>query len=551
LKNKALRFIIDTSKKEGFRLVAVTVLNALIAFLGVYFALVMRNVINSAVAREAEAVGKWAIVLIAVIVSEIVLFVLSRMFAAQMTARLEIAFRESVFSKLLRKEYSEVTRLHSGEIQNRLFNDVSVVSENVSTLLPQFLALVTRLIAALIAVYVVDALFATVILVAGLLLFVFAALFKGVMKKTHKDVQAAGGEVRAHSQEAVENLLVIKAFGMEEKIEDTEKHLHKKHYKKKMIRAFFSVGASAGFSTLVNAGYVYAILWGGFKILSGDVGFGYGDFVAIMQLIGQIQAPFASLSGSLSKYYSILASAERLLELCEMAEDSGERVDTATLYEKMDAIRLSDVSFAYGETHVLENADAEIEKGRLTLISGISGIGKSTLIKLLMGVIRPDGGEACAVSSLGSTPLSSATRGLFAYVPQGNLLMSGTIAENLRLAKEDATDEEIKAALRVACAGFVEELPHGIETKLGERGSGLSEGQVQRLAIARAVLFGAPVFLLDEATSALDEETEKKVLENIMKLPGKTCVCISHRSAARAVCDKEIYLENGKICERK
>lgn len=551
MKNNALRFVINTSKKEALRLIAVTVLNALGAFLGVYLALIMRNVINSAVEGNGAEVKLWAITLVAVVVAEIIMFIISRILATQMSARLEIAFRESVFSKLLRKEYSALSAFHSGEVQNRLFNDVTVVSENVATLLPQFISLITRLIAALVAVYVVDAFFASVILVAGVVLFVLARLFKNVLKKTHKDVQAAGGEVRAHAQESVENLLVIKAFGMEEKIEETERGLHKKHYKKKMVRAFFSVGASAGFSTLINLGYVYAILWGAYKILSGDGGFGYGDFVAIMQLIGQIQTPFASLSGSLSKYYSIIASAERLLELSDLPDDIEKRADTAAIYEKMTSIALSDVSFSYGDAYVLKNADIEIEKGKLTLVSGISGIGKSTMIKLLMGVIKPDSGEACAVMGDEREVLSSATRALFAYVPQGNLLMSGTIAENLRLAKENATDEEIKVALKIACADFVEELPSGIDTRLGERGSGLSEGQVQRLAIARAVLFDAPIFLLDEATSALDEETERRVLENIMELEGKTCVCISHRSAAREVCDKEIYIENGKICERK
>ena len=551
MKNKALGFIINTSKKEGFRLIAVTMLNAVGAFLGVYLALVMRNVINVAVAGDAVEVRKWAICLVAVVLVEILFFILSRILSTQMTARLEIAFRETAFSKLLRKEYSAVSRFHSGEVQNRLFNDVNVISENVSTLLPQFIALCTRLVAALVAVYVVDAIFASIILAAGVALFVLARLFKNVLKKTHKDVQAAGGEVRAHTQESVENLLVIKAFGMEEKIEDAEEALHKNHYKKKMVRAFFSVGASAGFSALINLGYVYAILWGAYKILSGDSGFGYGDFVAIMQLIGQIQTPFAGLSGSLSKYYSIIASAERLLELCDLPDDFCECADTASVYENMKAIALSDVSFSYGDTYVLENAETTIEKGKLTLVSGISGIGKSTMIKLLMGVIKPESGEAYAVTECGKTPLTSSTRALFAYVPQGNLLMSGTIAENLRLAKEDATEREMLAALRVASADFIEELPSGLDTRLGERGSGLSEGQVQRLAIARAVLFGAPIFLLDEATSALDEATERCVLENIMALPGKTCVCISHRSAAREVCDKEIYIDNGKICERK
>ena len=550
MKDKTLNFIIKTSKKEGWRLLFVTLLNAVNAFLGVYFALVMRNVINAAVGGDASLVKKWSIIIIAVVVSEILILIISRYLTAQMTARLEIAFRETVFSKYLKKEYSAITSFHSGEIQNRLFNDIKIVSDNLATLLPQFIALVTRLIAALVAVYLVDAVFATVILIAGLVMFIIARLLKNVLKKTHKDVQAAGGKVRAHTQESVENLLVIKAFGMEERMEERERELHNQHYKKQMLRAFFSVSATAAFSSLLQFGYVYAVIWGAAKILTSAGGFGYGDFVAIMQLIGRIQSPFAHLSGSLSKYYSIIASAERLLELCELPDDICDEPAKADLYEKMSAIKISDVSFSYGDAYVLENASAEIEKGKLTLIAGISGIGKSTVIKLLMGVLKPESGEVF-VQEEGKTGLSAATRHLFAYVPQGNLLMSGTIAENMRLAKADATEEEMEKALKVACADFVFELENGFETRLGERGIGLSEGQVQRLAIARAVLCDAPIFLLDEATSALDEPTEQKVLENIMALSDKTCVCISHRSAARDVCDKEIYLDRGKICERK
>lgn len=548
--NKAIRFIIQTSKKELFRLILVAEMSALHAFLTVYFALVMRNVINNAVDGDFAKVKFWGIILISVAVAELILNYFTRVVSAQMSAHMEIAFRETVFRKIIRKEYSEISRFHSGELQNRLFNDVNVISGDVSTLLPQFLALVTRLVAAFCAVYIVDPTFAVVLLLGGACLFVFARMFRGLMKRTHKDMQAAAGEVRAQSQEAVENLLVIKAFGMEAAMEEEQHKKHRKYYKKKMFRANLSAGASSGFGGIMKAGYLYAVLWGASQILNPQSGFGYGDFVAIMQLINQIQTPFANLSGSLSKYYAMIASAERLLEITELAEESAEQKDAGMIYENLRAIKLSDVSFSYGRTLVLENADAEIEKGALTVIAGISGIGKSTLIKLLMGVIKPNSGKIYIEGNVDGE-LDSSTRGLFAYVPQGNLLMSGTIAQNMRLAKKDATKEEIEEALRVACADFVFDLPEGIETYLGERGSGLSEGQVQRLAIARAVLFGAPIFLLDEATSALDEPTERRVLENIMSLSGKTCVCISHRSAAKEVCDKEIYIKNGKILEGK
>lgn len=549
LKNKnALRFLAQTSKKEIPLVLLVTVLNMLSSALGVYFALAMRNVINYAVAGEISSAYWAGLVFISVVGAQILIFFIVRLLAAKMTARLAIVFREHVFSSLLRTDYTAMSGYHSGELLNRLFNDVNVVSDNVSTLVPNIAGLVTRLVGALVAVYLVDKTFALVILCGGIFLFIFARLFRGVMKKTHKDVQESDGRLRSFILEALENILVVKAFGMEEKIEEREETFSEKNYKKKMHRAYFSTGASSGFSALMNCGYVYAVLWGAAKIISGAAGFGYGDFTAIMQLINQIQSPFAGLSGSLSRYYNTIASTERLMEICDLPSDASAKPrDAKLLYEKFSHIELSNVRFSYDETPVFDGASIAVNKGELTLISGISGIGKSTLIKLLMGVLHPTGGEISIVCGEEKIKADSSTRPLFAYVPQGNLLMSGTVRENMLLAKSDATDEEILAALGVASAKFINELPSGLDTVLGERGSGLSEGQVQRLAIARAVLCGAPILLLDEATSALDEATEREVLENIMNLQGRTCVCISHRSAAKEICDKIIYVEDGRI----
>ncbi len=489
------------------------------------------------------------VLLCAIVVSEIVIFLVCGMLETHISTKLELTFREKVFRSVLFKDYSEVSKFHSGELLNRLFGDVTVITESVATLLPKFAALIARLVGAFSAMFFIDAAFSAILLVGGIALFCFARVFRGVMKRQHKSVQEANGEMRSFIQEASENFLVIKAFEMEDRIMETVGKRSKKYYLAKMKKALFSTGASAGFSSIMMGGYLYAVIWSAFKIIA-NTGFGFGDFTAIMQLITQVQSPFAGLSGSLSKYYAAIASAERLLEICDLPEEKlGEACDVAKTYDSLSSISVRNMSFSYGTLPVLVDASAEIEKGKLTVIAGSSGIGKSTLIKLIMGVLYPSSGELTAKLSGGaSIELSASTRALFAYVPQGNLLMSGTIRENMLLARNDASDEEIFSALKVSCAeGFISEMPQGLDSVIGERGSGLSEGQAQRLAIARAILSGAPILLLDEATSALDEATEREVLSNIMALSDRTCIAISHRSAAREICDAEIRIEDGKI----
>jgi ATP-binding cassette subfamily B protein len=255
------------------------------------------------------------------------------------------------------------------------------------------------------------------------------------------------------------------------------------------------------------------------------------------------------MSGVMTKFYSTLASAERLIELEKLCEEPA--VDFYEPDRDFEYIEFKNVSFKYDRETVLEDINLRINRGELVLVSGISGIGKSTLLKLLLGVLHPGEGEINLKINSGKTvKIDSGTRGMFAYVPQGNLMLSGTIRENLMLVNENAAPEELERAIGISCAiDFIETLPDGLDTIIGERGQGLSEGQIQRLAIARAVLSGAPILLLDEATSALDEETEKRVLNNIMALNDVTCLLISHKNAARGICGREYCIENRRIRE--
>ena len=304
-------------------------------------------------------------------------------------------------------------------------------------------------------------------------------------------------------------------------------------------------------SFLFQVAYLCALVWCAYCLLLGTMSF--GTLSAILQLVSQIQAPLTNLSGFLPRYYGMLASAERLQELEAMPEESqeGKLSEPRSFYETISAIRFSGITFSYGRECVLEDADLTLTPGDFVAIMGRSGIGKSTLLKLLLDVFPLDAGEIWFETAQGRVPVGCATRPLFSYVPQGNFLFSGTIRENLTFAAQDASEAELHAALQAACAdGFLKELPLGLETVIGEHGQGLSEGQVQRIALARALLKQAPILLLDEATSALDEATEEAVLRNLKEMKGVTCIIVSHKQAALRVCNRHIQIEEKKICEK-
>ena len=271
---------------------------------------------------------------------------------------------------------------------------------------------------------------------------------------------------------------------------------------------------------------------------------------AVIQLVNQLQNPIVGLSGILPQYISMTAAAERLQELDQLPATADYcQEDAQTLYSRMKGLFAKNLSFTYDRDRIFDNAEFSLEKGYFYAVTGPSGTGKSTFLKLMLGIYTPDNGFLAAETDGQPVVLDRSTRRLFAYVPQGNILFSGTIRENLLVIKPDATEEEINQAVYASAMDlYLKQLPSGLDTPLGESGSGLSEGQAQRLAIARAVLGGAPILLLDECTSALDIETEALVLERLRELKNRTCIAVTHRPAAEHICDGRIQLDSGSIC---
>ncbi|MBQ1281454.1 MAG: ABC transporter ATP-binding protein, partial [Oscillospiraceae bacterium] len=385
--------------------------------------------------------------------------------------------------------------------------------------------------------------FTGIMILAGGAIIAVSYLFRERIKNLHKEMQQRHGRLRAFLQESIENLTVTKVFRAEKQMATEADALQGDYFSARMARRRMSVLANAGFGFLFQAGYLAALAYGGLGLLNGSLT--YGSLLAILQLIGQLQSPLSGLSGIIPQYYSMIASCERMQEIEQLPEEkAGEEIDPGALYQDLKEIVFDRVSFGYGRERVLDTFCCTIPKSDLTAILGRSGRGKSTLLKLLLGIYAAENGEVFLRTAEDDVPITSAMRGMFAYVPQGNLLFSGTILENILFVRGDAPEEEIREALRISGAdAFVDALPQGVHTKLGEKGLGLSEGQVQRLAIARALLSGAPILLLDEATSALDAHTERELLERLCALKTHTIVMISHKKAVLEVCDHCIDID--------
>lgn len=550
---RPIKWLFNNSKKQHGKMAVLILANALFSVLSIVFAFLIKEIIDSVtVYKEVNRLISFSIFIVVVVILQFGFRVLINGLSEHIKGKLEVEYKSKLFSSILGKKHEKISGYHSGELLNRLTSDVAVTSDGVATLIPTVVSAFARLICAVVALVILDWVFAVAFTVAGLLVFLVISLLRGKLKSLHKRAQETDGKVRSFMQECIENLLAVKVFSVNGKILDQAEKLQDDNFKIKMRRKDYSVIGHATYNFIFSAGYLFALIYGAVRILTVP-GFTYGALSAILQLVNNVQVPFASLSNVLPKYYAMIASAERLMEIEDIeGEPTAGTIDRDAIYQKMNGISAENVSFTYDRDRVLSNVSVSIKKGDFVAITGASGVGKSTLIKLMLGVYPVDGGVAYVDTGEEKIPLDCSTRTLFSYVPQGNMLFSGTLRDNVTFIRDDATDEEIRSALSISCAAeFVDELPHGLDTVVGENGVGLSEGQIQRIAIARAVLTGAPIILLDEATSALDETTERKVLDNFRKIDGITLVIVSHKKAALSICNRHIVIQNKGIKELK
>lgn len=547
-----IKWILKICKSQIPTLAFLIAVNIIHGVTSVFFANFSKNVIDGAtVMKDTGYIIKFALALLGVVILQMSLSIIRSCVSERCKGRLDIVLKHHLLDVIMKKDYSTVTSYHTGELQNRMFNDVNIVTDGFTKILPQGIFFVTKLASSLIYLIVLDKIFALVFLIGGCIVFAVTQLFRKQLKALHKKVQETEGKTRSFIQETVSNLLVVKAFSVEDKIQEQTDKLQEENFIAKIKRRNFSIYANTGLNTVFSVGTVFAVAFGAWRILTG--GMTYGDVTAMIQLVNQVQSPFASLSGIMPQYFSMIASAERLMEIDSIKEENQINecpIDVDKTYKELREISFENISFKYDRDIIFDNTSLTVKKGDFVAITGISGIGKSTLLKLLLGVFNAQSGCITLKTTDGEIAVDKNTRRLFSYVPQGNMVVSGTIRENLTFINDDVTEDEIAQAVEVSCAKqFIDELPRGLETVIGEKGLGLSEGQIQRLAIARSLLSKAPILLLDEATSALDEKTEKQFLTNLRQLENMTCIIVSHKKAAIEICNKNIRIKNGKIIE--
>lgn len=520
-------------------------LNAWSALCVTLFAMLSKIVMDNAESHNREALIKNVIILFLLIASQIISRIISSYIEALSQGKAEIALKTRVFSSIIYGTYADSAERHSGDLMARLTADVLAVSDTYVHIVPALTGYAVRIITGAVALFMLDRRFAIVFIVCGVLLIITAALLRKTLKNLHRKVQERDSRVRSFMQEMLENLFAIKVFGIEEKIINRSIRQQKKFYRENVRKKTFSIFASIGFSIAFAAGFLAAMAYGSYGVLEGTLTF--GTVVAIIQLVNQLQSPVMGFTGILPSFFGMIVSANRLIEISSTEKELKDTTEKAN-YESFERIKASDISFGYEENAVIEKSSFVIEKGDFVGIKGPSGAGKSTIFKLITGLYSANDGEIYIETSNGKISCKEA-RNLYSVVPQGNMLFSGTVRENITLLRPDATEAEIEKAISDSCAEFAYDLENGLDFVLGEDGAGISEGQAQRLAIARALLGKGKILLMDESTSALDNVSEALLLEKLFARKDLTILFITHRDSVLEKCGRTITVSGGKITE--
>lgn len=448
--------------------------------------------------------------------------------------------QQRMLDRILRSEWTGKESHHSGDVLNRLEQDVGTVVSFLTETIPNTISVVAMFVGAFLYLFSMDKVLAFVIVGIIPVFVLLSKLYIGQMRRLTRQVRDSDSKVQSVLQETIQHRMLIKTLEsdsvMVDRLESTQSELRHRVVKRTAFSVVSNFILNAGFSV----GYLIAFLWAALRMA--DQTLTFGGMTAFLQLVNRIQGPARDLTRLAPVFVGVFTAAERLMELEENPlEEQGDPIPLTAPC----GVRLEHITYAYddGDSNVIEQLDFDFYPGSCTAVLGETGAGKTTLIRLILALLHPNEGKVILYNQQEQKELSPLMRCNFVYVPQGNTLMSGTIRDNLRLGKLNATEEEIKAALEMSCASFVMELPDGLDTVCTEAGGGLSEGQAQRISIARALLRNRPIMLFDEATSALDPETERQLLHNILSNHDKTVIFITHKPAVVDYCDQTLHLQ--------
>ncbi len=531
-------WIFKSQNQKINKVVILSFIHTVLGLTAIFFAFYSRETVDSALLNRNQDFLFYAILISSIMLINLIFQSLNHYLRMKYMMEIDMDIKNQMFKKILKTEYVELENYHSGALLTHLELDANHVADGFIDIIPKFIFYIVRFLGAFLLLYLIDSLFALLFIGLGVVLVVSSRLLSKPMKKRHHALQEASETARSFRQEAIEHTLVIKTFEAEEKMSHLQHKNQEMVYQKTMHKHLLSVFVSSGSHIFFSFGYAFAIIFGAFRVQNG---LSIGSLVAMIQLVSHIQSPFNGLSMLIPKYFQTLASAERLIKIDQLKEEEINMLDLDLVtFEKLE---VSDVCFDYNDDkQVLSNLSFELKKGDFIHLSGDSGKGKTTLFKLILGLLKPKKGDIKFY--LGDSILNAGptTRKLISYVPQELFILSGTIRDNLNI-HHTHTDQELYQALKIALLDQdVLELSNKLDTRLKERGQGLSEGQIQRLAIARAILKDTPILLFDEMTSALDLDTEKEIFKQIKNLTDKACIIISHRTIDPTLITKKLEL---------
>lgn len=538
--------------------------NTIFSIIGIYNITVSKSLIDSAINKDSQATIHWLIVMVVITLISMISSPVTSFMSTHSSTKLTQDIQRKIYKHIQCSDWLEQSKFHSVSLLTRVTADVGNISSAILGTIPSLVSLLVTLIGSFYTLIDWAPSIALVAVFIGPFLILVGKYFSSKLKTLYKEAQEEDVKYRSFMQESIQNIMIVKTFCMEKINMHRLVDIQNNKYKIAMRNTKLSVITSLSISFCSSLSYFAIFTWGVLNIAKGASS--YGEFTGILLLYSKIQSPFSSLTSMIPSLISTIAATERLMEIeaipiekmaneKELDNFSNSTLSlsstVSSIFTRPDII-FDDVNFAYkANNNILTNINLTIESGETIAFVGPSGEGKTTMIRLILSLINPTLGNVFLREDSIIKDMNRNYRDLISYVPQGNTLFSGSIRDNLRYGKPNASDDEIRAALTSACAiDFVDNLDDGLDTMIGEKGVGISEGQAQRIAIARAFLRERPILILDEATSSLDPETEVNVLKAVRSLPSKpTCIIITHRPSALNICNRIMKLEKGHLKE--